>query len=176
MNLNSLGLLTFSVWMVSLNIEGVSEDEFEFVGVVDLLGLDGEFEHLDSSLLGKHADISAILGIVSTLGFEVQSSEDVGVNGEAASNNVVGSDVDGFSLDVPSLEEVGGNEVEDVWFAGGVSFEVNSVSTVLLQVDIDLELGSKLVSVLFVDKDVDLIVSVVESSIRISRAEESVDS
>merc|ERR1712106_585841 len=89
-----------------IDFQSIMKNKLELVLIVDLLSRPGNFEHLDSSLLCQHTDISSVLSIVSTSSFQVQTSQDIGINNQVLANLVICCDLNGRFLDSPSCEEV----------------------------------------------------------------------
>merc|ERR1740128_1396203 len=82
------------------------KNKLELVLIVDLLSRPGNFEHFHSSLLCQHTDISSVLSIVSTSSFQVQISQDIGINNQALANLVICCDLNRRFMDSPSCEKV----------------------------------------------------------------------
>merc|ERR1711892_287460 len=141
------------------------KNKLELILIVDLLSRPGNFEHLHSSLLCQHTDISSVLGIVPTSSFQVQTSQDIGINNQALANLVICCDLNRRFMDSPSCEEVWSCQCENIWTNCGVSCQVNSLAAILLKVDFNFEFRGKFVSVLLVNKDMYFVASCMECSI-----------
>merc|ERR1712123_524021 len=127
-----------------IDYKSIMKNELKLVLIVDLLSRPGNFEHLHSSLLCQHTDISSVVSIVSTSSFQVQTSQDIGINNQALANLVICCDLDGRFLDSPSCEKVWSCKGENIWTDGCVSFQVNSLASILLKVDFNFEFRGKM--------------------------------
>merc|ERR1712018_530209 len=144
--------------------------------IIDLLlGVDVDLHHLLAGLLGQDVDVSSSLGVHCTVGLNVDSSSNVGVEdntvadvmGKRGLNLVVGN--------VPSGKDVGGNKEELVWGGSAVDCQVDNLGSFLEKLEINEELGEEFVVVLSVNKHLQSILPDIESTIGIVFVQESPD-
>merc|ERR1712165_6266 len=150
---------------LGVNLNRVVEDQLDLVVVDGLLSGDVNLHHLLVVLLGEDVDVSASLAVVATSPLDHDVTAKVGLDLDAAAGNVSHFSFNLVVVDVPSVEDIGGNEEEGVGAASGVNIEGDHLLAFFVQFDVNQELGEQEVLVLFVHKDPDLILPHIEGTV-----------
>merc|ERR1712061_619348 len=152
---------------LGINLNRVVEDQLDLVVVDGLLSGDVNLHHLLVVLLGEDVDVSASLAVVATLALDHDVSAKVGLDLDAASGNVSHLSFNLVVVDVPSVENIGGDEEEGVGGASGVDLEGDDLLAFFVQFDVNQELGEQEVLVLFVHENSDLIPPDIEGTVSV---------